>query len=360
MQFTVNRSLRNLTFYQTLTTFLSVLRSLARSHESVLHMKSDQSIVTRNLRSSCAMNACHFVARRSVFGLMALSFRMAITAISIVFWMPSLTPSPAFAQEKSPFRIGLHMGYVPGDAFFPVDIKESVAETLSESALSGATELRYRYAPLRPDDMTLPQYLGFEGIVLKNVDAQGVQIIQRFSDFVDRDTLYLEKESLPRVLIMNRDFDWEQRHFFLRYNENWRRLEPEMFPDMPKPTGKGVSQSEVLPSYYQPHLRSMDAVIEDWENAEHVPSLRFRFPATITFERIDGRRLAREPITVEWKDVVLIGFPGTEPDDAYRRAFDSTFFSASSDGVSRYRWTAGEEAVIDLVKEWSHLPDAED
>jgi len=285
---------------------------------------------------------------------------MAITAISIVFWMPSLTPSPAFAQEETPFHIGLHMGYVPGDAFFPVDIKESVAETLSESALSGATELRYRYAPLRPIDMTLPKYLGFRGIRLENVDDRGVQIIQHFSDVVDRDRIYLEKKSLPRVLIMNRDFDWEQRHFFLRYNENWRRLEPEMFPDMPKPTGIGVGQSEVLPSHYQPHLSSMDAVIEDWENAEHVPSLRFRFPATITVERIDGRRFTKEPITVEWKDVILVGFPGTEPDDAYRRAFDSTFFSASSDGVSRYRWTTEEWDGIIPVKEWSHLPDAED
>ncbi len=205
--------------------------------------------------------------------------------------------------------------------------------------------------------MALPLYLGFEGIVLENVDASGVQIIQHFSDVVDRDRNYLEKKSLPRVLIMNRDFDWEQRHFFLRYNENWRRLEPEMFPDMPKPTGIGV---DVLPTHYQPHLRSMDAVIEDWENAEHVPSLRFRFPKTITFERIDGRRMAREPITAEWKDVILIGFPGTEPDDAYRRQFDSTFFVASGDGVSRYRWTAGEWDGIIPVKEWSHLPEVED
>ncbi len=320
-----------------------------------------ESIRSRILRASRAKSARTFAAMRSAFALMAVTLRMAITAVSIEFWMLSLTPEPAFAQEETPFHLGLHIGYVPGDAFFPVDIKESVAETLSESAVSGATELRYRYAPRRPGDMTLPLYLGFEGIVLEKVDAQGVQIIQHFSDVVDRDTLYLEKKSLPRVLIMNRDFDWEQRHFFLRYNENWRRLEPKLFPDMPKPTGIGVGQGvDVLPSHYQPHLSSMDAVIDDWENAEHVPSLRFRFPATITFEQIDGRRLAREPITVEWKDVVLVGFPGTEPDDAYRRAFDSTFFVASGDGVSRYRWTAGEEDVIVPVKEWTHLPDVED
>ena len=296
----------------------------------------------------------------SVAGLLVWRTRLQL---GIMIWMVAggllaLTPSSASAQEASTMHLGLHIGYVPGDAFFPVEIKQSVAETFSESALSGATELRYRYAPLRPGDMTLPLYLGFEGIVLKNVDAQGVQLIRHFSDVVDRDRNCLEKKSLPRVLIMNRDFDWEQRHFFLRYNEDWRRLEPEMFPDMPKPTGIGVGQGvDVLPSHYQPHLSSMDAVIEDWKNADHVPSLRFRFPATITFERFDGRRLAKEPISVEWKDVILFGFPGTEPDDAYRRAFDSTFFVASSDGVSRYRWTAEAEDGVIPVKEWSRLPD---
>lgn len=80
---------------------------------------------------------------------MAVTLRLAIRAVCILFWMLSLTSSPAFAQEETQLHLGLHVGYVPGDAFFPIDIKESVAETLSESALSGATELRYRYAPLR-------------------------------------------------------------------------------------------------------------------------------------------------------------------------------------------------------------------
>ncbi len=152
------------------------------------------SIQSRILRASRAMSARAFAARRSAFAVMAVTLRMTITAVSIVFLMLSLTPPPpAFAQEASPMHLGLHIGYVPGDAFFPVEIKESVAETLSRSALSGATELRYRYAPLRHGDMTLPLYLGFEGIVLKNVDAQGVQIIRHFSDVVDRDRNCLEK-----------------------------------------------------------------------------------------------------------------------------------------------------------------------
>jgi len=124
-----------------------------------------QAIFDRGLPWSCKIGAswmrCQFLCAQS---LSVIHNGLAITAVCILFWMMSLTTFPAFAQEVTQLRLGLHIGYVPGDSFFPIDIKESVAETLSESALSGATELRYRYAPLRPCDMTLPLYLGFETI----------------------------------------------------------------------------------------------------------------------------------------------------------------------------------------------------
>src|SRR5690606_20192419 len=132
-------------------------------------------------------------------------------------------------------------------------------------------ELDYQYPRVRyvPSQQ---EYLGFAHLRIVDLTSEDSDILHEFDGKlrteqgqidIDQGRVpwwgdYAEPTPVPMVsiVVVNRDFDWRENHFYVRYNEDWNKERPTFWP------GKvDVKRNHLLwPRTYQPHVVSAEAV----------------------------------------------------------------------------------------------------
>src|SRR5690606_17513592 len=136
--------------------------------------------------------------------------------------------------------------FMPGDAFFPLQIEDIFSFDASISNFQSALDSEesqpdglmfdYQFLPT-----TAPQFYryGFSRIRVSNVTSEDCEILSSFGlltsfeqEEIDYDEgkpwgwgLPLERSMLAFVIV-NKDFDFEKFRPFVRYNEDWNEDRP--------------------------------------------------------------------------------------------------------------------------------------
>jgi hypothetical protein len=282
--------------------------------------------------------------------------RPVVSGVIVLLFCASVTASGS--DETSPvtkaeeWSIGLGIGFVPGDSFFAVAVPEESLEVPDTSAEETVKmSLEYSFAPIGPDEMTLPINHGFTKATVVDMTARDILVFNTLIDTLYRDTGDLRLPGEPKVVLVNADFDWNTSAFFIRYNEKWKSVSRLDYPEAPLPEKPGA---DVFPHYYHSHVGSLKSVVEDWENGATVRPLDPEFPDSLTTQRIHGRPQIVEPVSFRWKAVKFLAFPGYSHEEIFARKCESVFYVCSKDGISRFRWTNVKlEHGINAVLEWT-------
>jgi hypothetical protein len=282
------------------------------------------------------------------------------------------------AQPADQLPIGLYLAYVPGDAFFPVRLDPETANFYTgldvlETEKSSIefdydlSDVRYSGAP--------PQHRGFARLRLTGLTESAREILVELAFYTSAEGRHIEgRETIEtdlskvshRLLIVNRDFQFGQHKFYLRYNEHWMLSRKEALtklPDNHRPIFEHLSRlqlSHVLPGRYRPHIFAPEAVVQDWRDAPEVPPLRVEFPDTSEFKR-PGAIPLLIPLEVPFSEVALVAFPVGTPKEIFQCRMNSTFYVATTKGVSRYRWILEHEYLDKVLREEVvYTPEAEE
>lgn len=272
-------------------------------------------------------------------------------------------------QPADQLPIGLYLAYIPGDAFFPVQLNPETAAfyTGLDVLETEKTSIEFDYdLPEVRFSGALPQYRGFARMRLTGLTESEREILEQLAfytsvegqEIVDHhQTIETNiSEVMHRLLIVNRDFQFGQHKFYLRYNEHWMLSQKEALtklPDNHRPIFEHLSRlqlSHVLPGRYRPHIFAPEAVIEDWRNAPEVPPLRVKFPDISEFKR-PGAIPLLIPLEVPFSEVALVAFPVGTPKEIFQCRMNSTFYVATTKGVSRYRWILEHEYLDKVLRE---------
>jgi len=221
----------------------------------------------------------------------------------------------------------------------------------------------------------LPQHRGFARLRLTGLTESVREILEELAFYTSVEGRHIEGDETietdlskvsHRLLIVNRDFKFGQYKFYLRYNEHWMLSRKEALtklPDNHRPIFEHLSRlqlSHVLPGRYRPHIFAPEAVIQDWRNAPEVPPLRVEFPDISEFKRPAAIPLLI-PLQVPFSEVALVAFPVGTPKEIFQCRMNSTFYVATTKGVSRYRWILEHEYLDKVLREEVvYTPEAEE
>lgn len=285
---------------------------------------------------------------------------------------------------------GTHVGFVPGDAFFPIRIEDSLSfkevipyftddvpyvdstvdsypQEASDDPQNDFVEYDYQYPAMV--ETVQPDWAGFGRARIHNLTEDDADILREFYGCVffeqeeisadrGRPRMWGDVEGKPQVAIaiVNRGFDFEKYRLYVRYNENWNDDNPAY------PSDRSYIQEPshyVWPQLYRPHVATAEAVLEDWQNGPRVPSLKVTFPESLEGAPYEGTPFKiTSPIEIDFRNVAFVGYPTADVQEIFTRPLNSTFYVATHEGVHRYRWIFSTKAVRrELVKELIYDPD---
>ena len=287
----------------------------------------------------------------------------------------------AFADDRPPlnkFTANVkRLGFVPGDAFFPVEIEDTLSFLNTISDFTGqldsgdpkpvGLELDCQF----PDSLAPEQYkFGFSRIRVLNVTWEDADILDALANFTifEQEQMDLDEGRSPwrgykqdssaySIIIVNKNFDFDLARPYVRYNEDWNEEQPNFWPgdrkfieptDPPSPFFVDDLRDRLWPRFYQPHVISAEAVLEDWVNGPKVPPLKVQLPKTLTREKM-GERKVSEPVEIDFREVAFVGFPTSDLRRIFTRPLNSTFYVATTEGLHRYRWVLANNKAIEVV-----------
>lgn len=267
-----------------------------------------------------------------------------------------------FPRPVAPVRVE----FLPGDAFFKVKLPAGSETSFfnapsqaddglkQESNVHNGNDIVFEYDTAEVRVGHLPVYrFGFNRCRIVEFDEKRLEffktsILLAFKNSQEslRDS-NAEKKSKPirniTVLIVNKDFSFEDNHLLVRYNNIW---DPSSLSTTERETllklslSKDAAWNYIGKSLYQPHVWHPDAVIEDLYQANQISGLRVHYP------RMEPKRNppfhCDEAVEISFDDIAIVVLPTGDPYEVFQKSIDKTFFIARSEGAFRCRLMSGQ------------------
>ncbi len=239
-------------------------------------------------------------------------------------------------------------GFLPGDCCFLTSLTQEGVKTLQDS-----DSPTFGYEAPDPLSMKFCGYSGYWTLQVVGMPLQqraalksAYESVREFqprelTEFKDSETGKLEVvETNPvRVLIVNRDFDFDMYGVLGKYNESWP-TESLAFSFGGKP---------VPDRTYVPIVQNVDVVIKEWYHGAEVAPLTVELP--VPLESTVGPR-ALQPVKAT-KPLRFIVLP--EPFESYVKPEDGTGLYVVDDELTEYRYAPVEGWLT--AAEWKKLQD---
>jgi hypothetical protein len=261
------------------------------------------------------------------------------------------------------------IGFMPGDAYFRVQLSQEVVESLP--AAGGNISLRYAATP------ALSGYAGFFRIKIEGVSEMQVQNIRTaYRTFRLRLPQKVQSESknssLPApafgrgvredphgmndlpiseldasiratngvdLFIYNRHVDWTRQRIALKYNPNWSHLPASAFAgaeEMMQPTEGFFGEISRRAEVSQPLIKSYDAVVEDWKGAGRFKNLIVDVPKGVPWGAISDEPTTL-PVVAKAKEIQFLVTRGGL-DRYFRLESDTKCYRIIGDEITQMTW----------------------